>query len=562
MEETLHHTNFIELLAKFLLFFGIAGVFVPILQRFKISPVLGYILGGLLIGPHALGALADEYSWLQNVTIRDSGTVDLLGELGIIALLFMIGLHLSFERLREMRRYILGLGSLQIILTGALIFGVSIAFGNSVPVSILLGASLALSSTAIVMQLLNEKHMLNRPVGRLTFSILLMQDFAVVPILILIGAFTGSADENVLYILGSAVAIAIAAVLIIYIGGKKLLRPLMHTLSFTNNAEWLMAFTLFVVCLAAMFTLSAGLSAALGAFLAGLLISETEFQHEISVIIEPLKNILLGIFFLSIGMMINPAVMVDNLSLVILAVAGLFVLKPAVLYPLCRLFGIPRGRAAEVSIILAQPGEFALLILSVAYTANVVSQEDVQFFLMVTVLAMLLTPFLMRLAPAVAMAIREKELEHGSTVEEESKVIIAGYGRIGKLVGERLEQHGVPYMAIDNNADRVRNMQIDQLPIYYGDARRLPLWKKLDVNKTTAVVVTLDDPEAAREILHMVRKQDQAIPVIMRAFDTDVVDDLYDHGATYVIPEMQESALQVSRALLDSLGIENDDLKI
>ncbi len=559
-----HGHHLVVLLTDLLLFFGVAGVIVPLLQRVKLSPVLGYLLCGIMIGPAGLGTFVDNFSWLSPLVIEDTATVQILGELGIIALLFMIGLELSFRRLKELKKYVLGLGSLQIICSAAVICGVALYFGNSTESALVLGASLALSSTAIVVQLLREKHLFNQPVGVLCFSILLMQDLAVVPILIMATVLAGSEDASVSFLVVQSLLLAVASVSIIYVVGKRFLRPLMRAVSFTKNPEWLTAFMLFVVIAAATLTQSAGLSAALGAFLAGLLIAETEFRHEIEIIIDPLKNLLLGLFFLSTGMMIDITAVLDNPYWILTSVAGIFAIKGFIIYPLSRVFGVAKPRAIKAAVMLAQPGEFTFLILSVAMISGLVSAEDGQFFLLVTTVGMMVSPFLFNAAPwLVRIFAREDEVVSSDVigdVDESGHIIIAGFGRIGFLVGEVLESQQFSYRAIDTDYSRVYRYQNEGYPVVYGDARRSEQWRHLHIEKARAVVVTIDDHSAAQEILHTIRKHWPHVPVSMRAeFITDM-ERLYDLGAEHVVPETLESSLQLARTTMEMLGMEEQHI--
>ena len=402
MEETVQHTELIMILSRCILLFGIAGLIVPIFNRMHISPVLGFLMCGIIIGPHALGLLASDLGFLEKILIVDEHTITLLGELGIMALLFMIGLELSFEKLREMKRYIFGLGSAQILITGVLITLIAYLFGNSIDTSMVIGTGFALSSTAIIMQLLQEHKLTRKPVGKIGFSILLMQDMAVVPILVMIGVFSGAGEGSAgpTFLLFKALLLAVLCIGFIYIIGKKLVQPALHKIGGTNKDEWLVAFTLFVLCSIALITQQAGLSAALGAFLAGLLIAETEFHDRIETMLYPLKSILLGIFFISIGMMVNVAEIISNPVWLALSVVGIFMIKAAVLYPLCRTYGIKHRKATEISMLLCQPGEFTLMIISVSLTVGLLPAADAQFFLLVSVLGMLVTPFVFRYIPS------------------------------------------------------------------------------------------------------------------------------------------------------------------
>jgi len=406
MEDAVKNADLIPLLYKCLMVFGIAGLIVPLFNRLHISPVLGFLLCGVALSPNLLLPIADDLGLWAEIVILDMKTVSLMGELGVLALLFMIGLELSYEKLKELKRYIFGLGSAQILVTGVVIMLIAMVFDNTLQTSIIIGIGFALSSTAIIMQLLKDYHMTRKSVGKMSFSILLMQDMAVVPILVMIGAFAAqSGDETATPILIIySFAIAIAAVALIYFIGMRILQPILHRLIGTNKNEWLAAFSLFILCLIAVITHKIGLSAALGAFLAGLLIAETEFRDKIEEIIYPLKSILLGVFFISIGMMVDIVEVVSNPILLGLSVIGIFMVKGFTLYPLCRLFGIKHDFARDVALTLCQPGEFTLMIISVSLAVGLLPPDDAQFFLLVSVMGMMITPIVFRFIPAVREA--------------------------------------------------------------------------------------------------------------------------------------------------------------
>jgi CPA2 family monovalent cation:H+ antiporter-2 len=563
MEHSAHHLALI--ISNILLFFGIAGLAVPLLQKFRMSPVLGYLLCGVAVGPYGLAALTEQYPWLSSVTIQDIATVQTLGELGIITLMFMIGLELSLERLKELRRFIFGLGSAQILVTATVIFLIASWFDNSLEAAILLGASFALSSTAIVMKLLEERHLNNRPIGILCFSILLMQDLAVVPILVLAASFTGAAEDNIGFTLLSSLGIGLCTVLAMMIIGKRILAPLLQSVSTSRNAEWLAAFIVFVVIACAAITEAAGLSLALGAFLAGLLIAETEFKHEVEVIISPLKGLLLGIFFLSIGMMINITEIFRTPLLLMLSVVGIFALKAAIIFPLCLWFNVPHRQAAQASVYLAQPGEFALLILGVAMASNLMPAHNVQFFLLVTALAMMVTPLLFKCAPLAAKLAghltKTPETEQDIPQLGERVVIIAGFGRVGKLLGNALAEQQIAYIGFDHNAERVQVLRREGFRVIYGDAKKLELWHRLHTDHVIAAVIAIDDHTATHSILKSIRAEWPLLPVIVRAKDTADMAALYDMGAKYVVAETLESSLSVARLLMQQVGTEDGTIE-
>jgi CPA2 family monovalent cation:H+ antiporter-2 len=365
----------------------------------KISPVLGFLLCGILMGPHGLASWFDMERF---PSIEDSKIIESFSELGIIFLMFMIGLKLSLNELWRMRKHILGLGSCQIILTAAAVAMIARYFGNTLEMSILLGACFALSSTAVVMQLLEEKHASNEPVGKLSFSILLMQDLAVVPILALLTAYTGKTDENIFLLTAEALALAAAAIVGIYFVGMRVLRPLLHHINPGKRREWLMSFVLFIAIGAAYLTELAGLSSALGAFLAGLLLAETEYKSDIQTVIAPVRNLLMGVFFLSVGMMINGSLLMEKAALILASVAGIGLLKAGILLGLCLMFGVEKKTAMETSILLGQSGEFVFVIVTIALANGMMQAVDAQFFMLVTAMSLLVTPFVAAIAPNVA----------------------------------------------------------------------------------------------------------------------------------------------------------------
>jgi CPA2 family monovalent cation:H+ antiporter-2 len=559
MEHQAQHLT--SLLFHTLLFFGIAGIAVPLLQKLRMSPVLAYLLCGVAVGPYGLAALTEDYPWLLAVTITDNATVQMLGELGIITLMFMIGLELSLARLKELRRYIFGLGSAQILITATVIFLIASYFDNTLESAILLGASFALSSTAIVMKLLEDRRLNNRPIGVLCFSILLMQDLAVVPILVLAASFTGASDGNIGITLLSSLGIGLCTVLAIMLLGKRMLAPLLQSVSGARNTEWLVACIVFVVIACAVITEAAGLSLALGAFMAGLLLAETEFRHEVEVIISPLKGLLLGIFFLSIGMMINITEVTRTPLLLALAVAGIFALKAAILFPLCLWFKVPHRQAAEAALYLAQPGEFALLILGVAMASNLMPAHHVQFFLLVTALAMMVTPLLFKCAPFIAKL--ADRLTHIPAVDQdipasgERVVIIAGFGRVGRVLADALTEQQIAYLGFDQHAERVQALKREGFRVIYGDARKQELWLRLHSEHVIAAVIAIDDHTATHTILKSLRARWPLLPVIVRAKDTQAMTTLYDLGATHVVVETLESSLSIVRLLMQQAGTDD-----
>lgn len=448
-------------LREIILFFAAAGIVVPFLHRLRISPVLGYLIVGGIIGPYGLGLFTDDVPWLSNMVISDLQGVQTLAELGVIFLMFMIGLDLSLDRLWAMRRWVFGLGSLQVLVTAVVIGAIARGFGNSPGASMVLGACLALSSTAIVMQLLIERRQLATPLGRSSFSILLMQDLAVVPILFLVGVLGAKMDDGLELALVFALGKAALVIVGIYMIGRMVVHPLFHMVARARNVEMFMAATLLMVIGSASITGLAGLSMALGAFLAGLLLAETEFRHEIEVNIEPFKGLLLGLFFMSVGMGIDYRIVGHEALWISATVLGLFLLKSIITASLCLIFGLPRHTSLEAGLLLGQGGEFAFVVVGLAMTLKLIPADLGQFMLIVTGLTMVVTPLVAHTAGRLAARLESRAttvFQEGNLEqlgEIEGHVIIAGYGRVGHILGRTLDADGIPFLALDTNSNGV-----------------------------------------------------------------------------------------------------------
>ncbi|MGH1351366.1 MAG: cation:proton antiporter [Methyloligellaceae bacterium] len=558
------HNNIWGVLSDILLILALSGLVIPLLQRMRISPVAGYLVCGLLIGPHGLGIFSSSIPWLASFAITDLNLIAVLAELGVVFLLFMIGMELTFSRLWGMRKLVLGLGTAQIILCGIVIYAVALQFGNVLATSVLIGAAFALSSTAVVMQLLTERHMLNQSVGRICFSVLLMQDLAVVPILVLVGTFSGHAEGSVFISLLKAVLTAVVVVAVIIAAGKLLLRPALRTLSPSNNVEWLLAVVLFLVIGSASMTHSFGLSAALGAFLAGLLIAETEYRHEIEVIIEPVKGILMGIFFLSVGMNTDIGAILQYPVWLAASVIGIFIIKALTFFPLAILFGVKKREASEASVLLAQCGEFAFIIIGLAHTGKLLPEQDAQFFMLVASLSLLTTPFMVRFAPLAARLVGGKEVEkpeYDAVPDSSIKnhVVIAGFGRVGMTLANILEEQNIRYIAIDTDGSHVHKLRSKGYSVLFGNARKVDLWTKLNLANASAAVITIDDFTVADTIVRFLRKKWPLIPIIVRVQNTLQLDEYYDAGATTVVPETLESTLQLVHTLMEQIGVDKQE---
>lgn len=565
MDEISQTAHSFSSLIPLLMIFAIAGIFVPLFQRLKLSPVLGYLICGVIIGPFGLVLFHNDIPLLKHITITDTPTVALIGEIGIIFLMFMIGLELSFQRLMDMKHLVLGLGSTQIIFTSLIIASFVLLFDNSPEISILVGISFALSSTAIVMQLLGESHLNNRPVGKVSFSILLMQDLAVVPLLVIIGALSLAEDGTSLpVVLLKSMFIAAAVVGLIFFLGRKCLHPMLGYLSISKSPEWLLSLAIFFVLGIATITHSVGLSAALGAFLAGLLIAETDFRHEIEMIVNPVKSLLLGIFFLSVGMMIDLRGVAENPFWIPASVIGLFVIKSLCTYLATRPYKVPQHVAIDTSVRLAQAGEFAFLILGLAMSGKIIPIEEGQFFLLVASLSMFASPFLTRLSPLALKHFASSDAPATDTpdisLSDAPQVLIAGYGRVGRLLGATLENKRISYIAIENNFEKVRKLKNEGHRVIYADSRKIDIWKYLHVESVKAIVIAIDNVEASELILKTLRAEWPLVPIVVRTHDTEHMEHLYALGATSAVPETLEASMKIATKTLEIMGVDEEDI--
>lgn len=537
-----------------------AGLVIPFAKRLRISPVLGFLLIGLVVGPYGMVRFAEQLPWIKQLAIADVSGVTALAELGVVFLLFMIGLELSINRLWQMRNLVFGLGSAQIIISAIAIGAIAMAFGNSSEAAVILGSCLALSSTAIVMQLLKEQGRFGTSVGHGSFSILLAQDIAVVPILFMVGAFGAHSDGSLISSIGLAFGQAFIAVLFILGVGRLVVRPLFRFVGSSNSPELFMAITLLTIITTAVLTHSAGLSAALGAFLAGLLLGETEFQHEIEINIEPFKGLLLGLFFMSVTMSIDLAEIANNPIWIVSSVIGLILLKTLIIIVLARLFGFRWHCAAEMGLLLSQGGEFAFVVIGMALGFDLLPKEIAQFMLIVVGVTMFITPFLARLARFTGTSL-ESRLQSEPTVQIDTvpelsgHVIIVGYGRTGQLLASILSEQTIEYVALDLDADRVAQLRNQGAPVYLGNATREAMLEKMRLRDAATLVICTDNPQASQQILSTARRMAPNLPIIVRVHDSQHAALLLAEGATQVVPEVLESGLQLAQLSLEQVGI-------
>jgi len=538
---------------------GTAGILLPILSRLGFSPVLGYLAAGALLGPFGLGSLIQSFPLLSWFTIGDANDVAGIAELGVVFLLFLIGLELSLHRLTTMRRLVFGLGELQVLVTTVLLAGTAIYLGKSPSEAVILGASLSLSSTAIVLEILSKQERLKTSVGRASFAVLLAQDIAVIPILIFIALLVAGPQGSVLGSVGRAVAQAAIALSVIILFGRFLLRPLFRLVASTRSRDLFIAAVLFVIIAAGVITNQAGMSMALGAFVAGLLLAETEYRRAIEATIDPFKSLLLGIFFFTVGMKIDVRVLLREPLLLAGGVIGLIALKSIVIVVLAKLFRLSWAVAVEMGLLLGAGGEFAFVSLGMAAELHLIDPDTATFTLTVTSATMALIPLVSHLARRFASRLRAA----GATPSEllmrptgrQRHAIVVGYGRVGKMVCALLKEHGIPYIAADFDASTVTRDRRDGHDVFYGDAADPKFLEICGLADAAGVIITIHTHRLIDDIVEHVRAMRPDVLIVSRARDADHARHLYRLGATDAVPEAIEASLQLSEAALVGLGL-------
>lgn len=535
-----------------LVILGAAGIVIPLFARFRITPVVGFILAGVLVGPFGLGSMAAQQPWLSYVTISDPGRLAPFAEFGIILLLFSIGLELSFQRLWQMRKTIFRIGPMELFGGGALIALVLLMLGNSLPTALALGLALALSSTALVLRIADT----GTPVGRAALGTLLFEDIALVPIIFLLGAM-GRGDQaadlgDFLKTLGMGTLVIVALLGI----GRFALPRLFAQAARTKSPELFLAASLLVVITAALVTGAVGLSPIVGALVAGLLIAETDYHTEVEAIIEPFKGLALGVFLLTVGMSLDLSVVWERLWEILIAVTLVLSAKALVTGTLLRLNGYRTATATEAGILLASPSETTLIVLASAVAVNLISTEAAQFWQIVTALGLTVTPILAILGRWLARRVDRAGMI-ASHPEESAlhRALIIGGGRVGKLVAEMLAAHDKPYLIIDANADQVRENRAEGFRTAYGDGARNDALARFGADQASAVILTMDEPVAVQRMVRQLRRAYPNLPIIARARDASNAATLYRAGASHAVPETLEASLQLSEAVLVDLGV-------
>ena len=543
-----------------LLVLGTAGVVVPLMHRIRISPVLGFLIAGAILSPKGLGVLSNHLPLIDWITVSSPERVGRIAELGVVFLLFLIGLELSFERLLTMRRLVFGLGGLQVLISSTLIAALALWLGQKPVTALVIGAALSLSSTAIVVELLAGQKRLSSSAGRASFSILLFQDLAVVPILFLVGVLDPTAEVSVAGGIFKALASAAAALAIIVVVGRFLLQPLFKSVAKTESQDLFIATTLFVAVGTSFATAAAGLSMALGAFVAGLLLAETEYRRAVEATIEPIKSLLLGVFFFSVGLSIDLSVLATDPLKILAATAGLLALQALVVFALARLFGVGKAASIETAALLAPGGEFAFVVLTLALAYGLIDSKLSSILLTTVSLTMALIPLFWKLgrklaARYAAPATADPELEILPSLDTPSKALVVGYGRVGQLIGEMLTEHKIPHIAVDREPGLVASARRAGKPVYYGDVRQIDFLKRCGLEAAKAAIITIHTQSEIDEIVMALREAYPKLVIVARAKDAKHASHLYALGVTDAVPETIEASLQLSEAALVGLGV-------
>ncbi len=535
-----------------LVILGAAGIVIPLFARFRITPIIGFILVGLLVGPYGLGRAVYEFEWLSHVTITDPERLEPFAEFGIVLLLFTIGLELSFNRLWELRRLVFGLGALELLIIGSLLAAFLSMMGQYWTGALGLGLALAFSSTALVLPIAGT----TTPVGRAALSMLLFEDIMIVPIIFMLGALAPYAQADGLTSLFDTIWQGLLVVAAMMVIGRLALPRLFALAARTKSPELFLAASLLVVIGASLATTLTGLSPIVGALIAGLLIAETEYHTEVEGIIEPFKGLALGIFLITVGMGIDLTTIWANLWAILAAVVGVLVLKAVVTGVLLRLMGARRATATETGILMASPSETTLIVLAAATQAMLIQPGTAQFWQIVTAIGLTITPLLAMLGKHMGRRVEPlPELDEEGLSAGEPRVIVIGLGRVGRLVAQMLTTHGKPYVAIESDSDLIDRARRDGYTAVFGNAARGDILDKLGVDKCPAVILTMDEHVIAQRMVRNLRAAHPDLPIIARARDTSHATELYKSGATVAVPETLESSLQLSEAVLVELGV-------
>ncbi len=525
---------------------GAAGIVIPTFARLKISPVIGFILVGMITGPFMLGALIVDHPWIDPFAILDPSGIEPFAELGVILLLFSAGLHISFRRLKAMRNQVFGVGLAEVLGSAALIAVALVMFGWPLSSATALGLALSLSSTALVLPISGTQS----PVGRSAFGMLLFEDLALVPTLFAIEIIGGQGAYDAMF---KTLLLGILIVVAMLVLGRLVLPVLFAQAARTKNPELFLAISLLTVILASLATSSVGLSPILGALIAGILIGETDYHAEVEAITAPLAGLALGVFLITVGMKIDLPELAGNWPILLGAFAGILIIKALVTIFLLRASGADMGVAVETGVMMASPSETSLIVIGAAGAASLLRADTVAFWSTVTALGLTLTPILAALGRRLSKRFDPAHL-NADGLSAEGRTVIMGFGRVGQMVADMLAIHQRPYLAVDSDIDSVRRARVAGFDVMYGNVSRPELGDNLGLGAARAVVLTMDDPVLVARVARRLHDQYPDLPIIARARDTAHAAQLYRAGATDAVPETLEASLQLAEAVLVDVG--------
>ena len=537
-------------LPTILILISTAVFIVMIFKRLQLSPVLGYLVAGTVIGDYGLNLVSYEETHA-------------IAEFGVVFLLFAIGLELTFDRLKAMRKYVFGFGSLQVLLSALCIAAIAILLKCTSSQAIIIGGGLALSSTAIVLQVIAESRAQSTQVGRLALAVLLLQDFAVLPLLVII-PILGEDASSIANAIGISLIKAFIALIGIFISGRVFFRPIFHMITSANMAksnELFIATTVLIALSAAWSTDYMGLSLALGAFVAGILVAETEFQIQAEESIAPFKGLLLGLFFMTVGMSIDVRAIYTELDKILLFSIGLILIKTLIITALCIFFGFSKSVALHSGLLLSQGSEFAFILFNLAINNNLMNEQLGRILLFVVTFTMALTPLLSSIGEKIAKKLdNSSEKSPNDLIKQGAQdlsnhVIIAGFGDVGKMVARMLEAEGVNYIAIDVNENIIKEESLNGFPVFKGDSASLATLKATGVERASSIILSMDNEITRKKSLQLISSNFSHVAIVVRAPNLLEADVLYDLGATIIVPEDYEAGLQLGGAVLKSVGI-------
>ncbi len=535
-----------------LVILGAAGIVIPTFARARVNPVIGFILVGIAVGPHGLGALTGRWPLLFHVTITEPEAIEPFAEFGIVLLLFAIGLELSFARLWAMRSRVFGIGAAEMLVCAAVIGGGMMLLGQDWTAALGLGLALALSSTALVLPMVGT----TGAVGSAAFAMLLFEDLALVPIIFVLSALSPAGQQG-WGALAQTLLVSGVTVAALLVAGRFVLPVLFAQAARAKNPELFLAVSLLTVLLASLATTAAGLSPIVGALIAGLLIAETPYHAEVEVITAPFRGLALGVFLITVGMSLDLAEIAGHWTTLLAAVAGIILAKTVVTAVLLRLVGSRRGVAAEVGLLMSSPSETTLIVLGTAQVAGLVLPATAAFWQTVTAIGMTITPLLARFGHAVAQRVERRETRVPDAVPPAvpGRVVVIGFGRVGRLVAEMLRVHERAFLGVDADIDSVAQARADGFEVLLGNAGRAGIVEHLALGTAAAVVLTMDDPVEQLRLTRRIRTEHPDLPILARARDVRHAADLYRAGATEAVPEQLESSFQLSEAVLTGIGV-------